>query len=130
MHCLCTACTCHVEGAAPSGLNGCHDASDKVRLREAACSALRIASETVDPPIQACPAVVDWIHHVNMESPPLNCGVQVYRFEWSTQGDGALTFWMDGKLLFRPPGMQGVQMHTARTGATFIFHFRNKRWKG
>jgi len=25
----------------------------------------------------------------------------VYRFEWSTQGDGELIFWMDGKLLFR-----------------------------
>ncbi|CAK9005954.1 Uncharacterized beta-glucan synthesis-associated protein C23H3.11c [Durusdinium trenchii] len=28
----------------------------------------------------------------------------VYRFEWSTQGDGQLTFWMDGQLLYRLDG--------------------------
>eukprot|EP00931_Biecheleriopsis_adriatica_P057334 TRINITY_DN34002_c0_g1_i1.p1 TRINITY_DN34002_c0_g1~~TRINITY_DN34002_c0_g1_i1.p1 ORF type:complete len:883 (+),score=127.53 TRINITY_DN34002_c0_g1_i1:41-2650(+) len=28
----------------------------------------------------------------------------VYRFEWSTEGDGKLTFWMDGKMLYRLDG--------------------------
>lgn len=65
---------------------------------EDCCTTINHNSINIRAPLLASRFFYLLRHHAQ---PPPRRLPEVYRFEWSTEGSGQLTFFMDGKLLYR-----------------------------